>query len=163
MKLIDSKIPIVRNTRAGVILRSKTPSGINLYIVGEDYLTGDRGDFGGHREKIDKDIYHTARRELWEETLQCILLAPERIAAGVIFQENGTLISLVTVELEELLDYIEKLDTAFSAAKHAHIKTEMRGAKLLTQDELLVCIRNGTMYSVVANVLKKNLDLLVPW
>ena len=147
-------------TRAGVILRAKTLSGINLYLLGADEPTEERGDWGGWIEKFDKDPFHAASRELWEETLECISIDPERIKSGIIFQENGTLISFVTVEIEELLDYVQKLDEAFSAAKQARIKTEMRGAKLLMDDELLSCINNKTMYSVVANVLKKNLSIL---
>lgn len=147
-------------TRAGVILQSRTSTGIKMYLLGEDGPTGERDAWAGRIEKSDKDAFHAASRELWEETLECVSITPSRIAEGVILRENESLISIVTIGIDELLEYVDKLDEAFSAAKQDHRKTEMRGAKLLTDDELLGCIKNGTMYSVLANVLKKNLALL---
>jgi hypothetical protein len=142
--------------RAGVVIRCTTPTGINLNMMGLDGPTNERGDWGGKVEKWDKDPFCAASRELGEETLKCVSIPPERVAKGTVIQANGVLISFVHVEVEELLEYLVAIEKAFEAARKSKQRTEMRGAKLLTDEEVLRSIDNGSMYYVVADVLRKN-------
>lgn len=146
--------------RAGVILYAITSNGNCCFLLGIDNRSKNIAGYIGRVEKFDEDVYHTASRELSEETLGCVSLTPDRISKGIIFCEKGTMISFVKVELEEILDYISSFDVSYKAVKRRLVKPEMCGTKLLLGDELVDCVKNGSIYSVDAEVLKNNFTSL---
>jgi len=142
--------------RAGVILYAATDNGDVCFLLGIDAGSKNIASYTGHVEKIDKDVFHTASRELEEESLGCVNLTPERISQGIIFCEKGTMISFVKVKIEEILEYISMFDACYKSIRRRPVKTEMCGTKLLIGDELVNCVENGRIYSVDAEVLKNN-------
>ena len=140
--------------RSGVIPYTLTQSNKLLFMLGVD-RSGDYSDWSGRISKNDRDVYHTASRELKEESLGSILFSPTRIEKGISFSGKSSMCTLVYAEPDEFLEYPIKFWKNYARCDKS--KAEMHGIKCLTESELFECIENEIIYDLIAELLKEKL------
>jgi|DewCreStandDraft_4_1066084.scaffolds.fasta_scaffold02053_33 hypothetical protein len=125
--------------RRGGILPYTVIDGVRLYCFALDSSSADLTDFGGRRDRRDKDILETALREFYEESLGVFgnirysdLLNLEAIYTRV-DEDRYTMMLLLPVNVTDLIEPGEE----FSRRAAEHIDHENRALVWLTQGQVL--------------------------
>jgi len=140
--------------RAGVVP-------VTLSANGEIDKSGEYSDWGGQPEKIDKNCFETAMRELNEESFGCITTTIEVIDKCIKIEYDGTIIFILPMLLEEFLDKTIEFSRECSFQSRRNANQEMIGVKMLLWDDVLRGISGGKFYSIVAEVINHNIENLM--
>jgi len=151
-----------RRSRAGVIPYTVTPTGILLFILGEDTASRDISDWGGSVEE-GETIEEAAVRELNEETLGLIKMTVQELRRSyyVYDETNDNTIYF------PYLDYrtVHYLPYDFHQKKKTVGKTEMNRVKLYLLNNIILLLdyplqTDQKLYSRIRTTLKTALPYL---
>lgn len=153
---------IEKQYRAGVIFTGINPITKEFnYCYGIDRKHNEYTDFGGHREKYDKNILESALRECREETLNLININQIHVNESIVFITKNMVFIYHYLPWDTLISIRDKFETLVGL----HKKSENSGIQLLNSQQILKLLKgnkvNGRlMYKKIINELDGGFELL---
>ncbi len=136
--------------RSGVILYTKDQDQIK-FVMGVDTRTNDITDFGGHKEKTDKNIVCTGLRELVEESLGVFgKITEEEIQDSLVLYSSQMMIIFIYIDMD-----IEHINTTFDRLRIVASRDDSKVVKPVTSLEVkgLIWLSSKKLKEIVTSVV----------
>lgn len=149
-------------TRSGVIIATRRPNSNSLlYGLAIDRKHKEYTDFGGGREKNDKNPLNCGLREFKEESLNQFVLHPDDVKKSLAYITSNMVFIIYLVSWEKICRFKKTFDILANLGTW----TENSGFSILNYSEMKLLLNNEpvngiVMYNKVIDELNKGFELL---